>query len=403
MSKGQGRSGLLGLGLALGAAGVGTAIGIATDRLVKARDLAEALDTEDDFVVEPDRVLAVIASDGVPLHVEVDEPAELPPGAVAPPGPAPTVVFSHGYCLSLRSWVFQRRALKAAGYRVVSWDQRGHGQSERGASDLNTIDQIGDDLARVIEAAAPTGPLALVGHSMGGMTILAFAEDHPQTVKDRVIAVGLVATSPGGLPLAAGGGAATLGKALLGRVGPGVFGQLSRRPGLVQGFNKANRDLEEFLVNRYSFASPVPRGVVRLAASMLLGTDLSVMADFAPTFDVYDKTPVLATFSGVEVLVFNGVQDILTPPEHSDAIVRALPGAEHVLVEEAGHLIHLEHPDLLNDQLLALLDRARRHHADEFPEARREAPARVRRVVTDLAKRHRVAREQAALRKHHVG
>ena len=399
MSKSQGRTGLLGIGVALGAAGIGTAIGVATDRLLRARDLADALDTHDDYVVAPDRQLAVVSSDGIPLHVEVDEPGELPVGAEVIPGPVPTVIFSHGYCLSRESWVFQRRAMKAAGYRVVVWDQRGHGLSERGTSASCTIDQIGDDLGRVIDAVAPTGPLALVGHSMGGMTILSYAEDRPAEVADRVIAVGLVATSPGGLPLAAGGGVATFGKAILGRFGPSVFGELSRRPGLVDGFRNANRDLEEYLVNKYSFGSPVPRGVVRLATRLLLGTNLQVMADFAPTFDVYDKTPVLRTFTGLETLVFNGVQDILTPPEHSEAIVRALPGAEHVLVNEAGHLIHMEHPDLLNEHLLATLARARRVHSST---AEVEPHAGVRRVVTDLAKRRRVAREKAALRRHHA-
>ena len=93
-------------------------------------------------------------------------------------GGPPTIVFSHGYALSLDSWHFQRKALRGR-YRLVFWDQRGHGRSATGPHGSATIDQIGRDLARVIEALAPDGPLVLVGHSMGGMTVMSLAEQDP--------------------------------------------------------------------------------------------------------------------------------------------------------------------------------------------------------------------------------
>ena len=81
-----------------------------------------------------------------------------------------------------------------------------------------------------------------------------------------------------------------------------------------------------------SFASPVPRSVVRYTADILLGTPLDVINGYLKTFDGFDKRPVLAQFRHAMVLVFNGRQDILTPPAHSELIVEAIPGAEHVLV-----------------------------------------------------------------------
>jgi len=75
------------------------------------------LDSLDTYEEQASAEVVVIAADGVELHVEIDEPEGQ--AAVAPSSvPVPTVVFCHGYTLSLRSWVFQRRALKAAGYRV---------------------------------------------------------------------------------------------------------------------------------------------------------------------------------------------------------------------------------------------------------------------------------------------
>jgi pimeloyl-ACP methyl ester carboxylesterase len=382
----SGRRGLVGLGVGLGVAGAATAAGIVTDRLN--RRLGEALETGEGLTMRPTREIAVLADDGVPLHVEVDEPLEGSDPQVD--GTAkPTVVLSHGYCLTSECWVFQRRALSRAGYRVVVWDQRGHGRSEKGAKESYTIDQLGEDLFRVIAATAPEGPLALVGHSMGGMTTMALGASHPDVIKERVTAFGCISTSPGGLPLANGDLGASAGRILLERLGPRIAGLFESRPEILKTILRANKEVEEFLVERYSFHSPVPRSVIQLTAKMLLGTDLSVMSSFTPAFGAYDKTAALAYFDGVETLVFNGEHDVLTPPEHSEAIVRAIPGAEHVIVRDAGHVIMLEHPELLNEQLEMLFERAVRAQ-DRDVELERKPP--VRRVVTDLGKRRRIER-----------
>lgn len=89
------------------------------------------------------------------------------------------------------------------------------------------------------------------------------------------------------------------------------------------------------------------------------------------------------------------MQDRLTPPEHSDDIVRHLPGAEHVLVADAGHVIMVEHPDLLNEQLLALAQRATRAGIDPAGK-RRPSRGKVRRTLTDIGS---VRRAKAARRR----
>jgi pimeloyl-ACP methyl ester carboxylesterase len=380
------RNGLIGLGIGLGVAGAATAAGIVADRMHRRRQ--EALETGASLVEKPTRELDVISTDGVPLHVEVDEPLS-GDGLVDDGVPRTTVVMSHGYCLTSECWVFQRRYLRWAGYRVVVWDQRGHGRSGRGTASSYTIAQLGEDLRSVIEAVAPEGPLTLVGHSMGGMTTMALGATHPNLVRERVVAFAAISTSAGGMPLASGGFAASAGRLLLERLGPGVAGVFEHRPELLKNILSANSELAEFLVERYSFASPVPRGVVKLAAKMLLGTNLTVMSSFTPAFDDYDQTAGLVSYKGCETLVFNGQQDLLTPPEHSAAIVRALPGAQHVIVRDAGHVIMLEHPDLLNQQLDALIERAGRRAEEEIPA---DLVPRVRRVVTDVDKKRRIER-----------
>ena len=386
------------LGIAAATIGVaaGVAAGVVADRAGRHRAAMVALETPELLDITPDEEHVVLTDDGVALHVEIDLPSPEAAAAAAKGSTRrgraqelPTVVLTHGYCLSLRCWVYQRRALKEAGYRVISWDQRGHGRSARGEHDSYHIDRLGLDLRTVIDECAPTGDLVLVGHSMGGMTVMALGEHDPQLVADRVVGAAFVSTSPGGLTLANGGRAATFGRALLERLGPGVLAPLSTRPELILRLRRVGRDLEHFLVEQNSFASPVPRSVVRYTADMLLSTPLDVINDYIRTFDGFDKRPALTEFRNAIVLVFNGRDDVLTPPSHSELIVEGIPGADHIVVNDAGHVIMLEHPDLLNQHLVQLVDQATRARAEQIDVSRQP---RVRRIVTDVAKGRRLRR-----------
>src|SRR5690606_36610164 len=124
--------------------------------------------------------------------------------------------------------------------------------------------QLGHELYRVIcEAVPEDSDIVLVGHSMGGMTIMALAEARPAMFGDRIKAVGLVASSAGGLHRITWGLGSVLGGAV-NRVGPTVLTRLASRQDFIDQVMRSGKDLQEFLVARSSFASPVPLGVVRL-------------------------------------------------------------------------------------------------------------------------------------------
>lgn len=378
----------------LAVAGVATAAGFAVDRLSRDRKQALALDA----ALEPelrqyddtaDELPVVVSSDGVILHVEVDHPSPTAP----PPARGivrPTVVFSHGYCLSLRCWVFQRRALRAAGYRVVLWDQRGHGKSGAGESDRNTIDQLGDDLARVIAAAAPTGPLVLVGHSMGGMTMMSLALAHEELLRARVVGAAFVATSPGRMGEVSFGFIRPVG-VLIHRLAPLASATLASQQRIVDGTLKMGRDLVDLFVDKGSFGSPVPLSIAQLTTDMIFGTRMDIISSFMPRFSEHDKLEALSRYQGIEALVINGTGDRLTPPDHSEEIVRQLPGAEHVVVHEAGHIIMLEHPDLVADQIVDLVGRAERSHA-HAGDPIEEPGISTTKHITDILARRRARR-----------
>ncbi|MEU1157579.1 alpha/beta hydrolase, partial [Streptomyces sp. NPDC005918] len=277
--------------------------------------------------------------------------------------PAPvTVVFSHGYCLSQDSWHFQRAALRGV-VRAVYWDQRSHARSARGVDQLErsapvSIDQLGRDLKAVIDAAAPEGPLVLVGHSMGGMTTMALADQFPELIRERVVGVALVGTSSGqlgqvnfGLPVA--------GMNAVRRVLPGVLRALGSQAELVEKGRRATADLFAGVIKRYSFSRrDVDPAIARFAERMIEATPIDVVAEFYPAFAEHDKAEALKHFADLPVLVLAGNEDLVTPSEHSEAIAQRLPDAELVLVPDAGHMVMLEHPEVVMDRLADLLVRA---------------------------------------------
>ena len=88
---------------------------------------------------------------------------------------------------------------------------------------------------------------------------------------------------------------------------------------------------------------------------------------------------------------------IRSPPRNcyiswGELIVEAIPGAEHIVVNDAGHVIMLEHPELLNAHLIELADQAARARAEHIDVAKQP---RVRRIVTDVAKERRLRRLEA--------
>lgn len=358
-------------GAAIGVLAAGAAAGVAVERLTVGRGMRKkarlALDASGPYGALRGTPGRALADDGTKIYYEVDE---LEPEAAGArkrrlfgrrAGPPVTVVFSHGYCLSQDSWHFQRAALRGI-VRTVHWDQRSHGRSQRGRAQGDgvpvTIDQLGRDLKAVIDEVAPEGPLVLVGHSMGGMTMMALGDQFPELVRDRVVGAAFIGTSCGrlgevsfGLPVA--------GVNAVRRVLPGVLRALGSQTDLVERGRRATADLFAGLIKRYSFGSTdVDPAVARFAERLIEGTPIDVVAEFYPAFSDHDKADALAAvFAEVPALVLTGDGDLVTPSAHSEVIAALLPEAELVIVLDSGHLAMLEHPEAVTAALTGLLAR----------------------------------------------
>ena len=338
-----------------GAFTAGAALGLLAEKAAVGRALRRDPERDEPFGTLRGRVVEVAADDGTLLHVEVDDPL---PGSKGDDGL--TLVFSHGYALNQDSWHYQRRDLRGLG-RLVLWDQRSHGRSQRATSG-HDIDHLGNDLARVIEAVAPTGPLVLIGHSMGGMTIMSLAAHHPELFGDRVVGVALVSTSAGSLAEVDFGLPRPAARAFH-RYAPVAASALAREKEFVERQRTRGNDLSLFLTRMYSFGSGASPSLTAFTAEMLAATPIDVISDFLPTFDAHDKAEALAALHEVEVLVLVGDADRLTPPELSREIVRRVPGAELVVYEDSGHMLMLERYAEINQELRDLVARVRRNLA----------------------------------------
>ncbi|GAA3841918.1 alpha/beta hydrolase [Sphaerisporangium flaviroseum] len=322
------------------------------------------------------RPATVKTSDGVELYAEVDGPEDAPL----------TIVFCHGYTLNLDSWHYQRRDLRDT-YRLVFWDQRCHGRSARTPAEDCTIDRLGADLAELLKALVP-GPCVLIGHSMGGMTVMALADRHPELFGEKVRGVALISTSAGKLAELTLGLPALISKVVHWAAAPAVS-VLGRRSALVDRGRQAGNDVS-FLALRYlGFGDPstISPTVVDFAESMIRSTPTDVIADFYPALMSHDKLAALDVLDKVPTEIIVGDKDWLTPPDHSKSINAGLPSARLTEVPGTSHLVLLEKPAIVNDAIAELLKRVKDAEPDgvvEGIERLRDTggapPQRVRRL-----------------------
>ena len=341
--------------VAVGALAVGAALGAVAERtLLRAATEPPTADTGDAFGSLRGDVHVVPADDGAVLHAEVDD---------SPGAEDLTIIFCHGYALNLDSWHYQRQSLRGRA-RLIFYDQRSHGRSARAEFDSHHVDQLGRDLGSVIDLVAPKGPLLLVGHSMGGMSIMALAEQRPELIRDRVFGVALISTTAGGVSSGLLGLPPFLGS-LFQRFAPPVAAAVARQKSLVERSRWSDSDLGLFLTRTYSFGSTAPDQAGRFVAGMVAATPVDVIAEFLPAIHEHDKRGTLESFQSVELLVIVGASDRLTPREQSDAIVQQVPGAEYIVIPDSGHMVTIEKHEEVDAALLSLVERVRRNIAGD--------------------------------------
>ena len=286
--------------------------------------------------IEPD-IIDAIADDGAVLHVR----------AYGDPDGEP-IVLSHGWACSCEYWYPQINAL-ADHYRVITYDQRGHGHSEVGSRPLGP-EALADDLAAVLAATVPAGRQAVVvGHSMGGMSVIAWAGRHPEQVDRYASAVLLASTATDSLvaettliplPQRFPRVPVSVGRAVLGTPMPWVASPVtSRAIKYITMSPTATPDEVAFCERIVLGCHPRSRGGWGVALS---------------TLDIREGLENLR----VPTTVLVGSADRITPPVHARRLAKTLDEtgnlARFIELPGVGHMTSVEAADEVNAEIVRL-------------------------------------------------
>jgi 3-oxoadipate enol-lactonase len=246
------------------------------------------------------------------------------------------LVFLHGFPLSRGVWQKQIEGLRWS-YRVIAPDLRGLGDSETQPGPT-TMAQCARDLRALLQQLT-TGPVVLIGHSMGGYVALAFARQFPELLRGLV----LVSTKAGQDTAEAAAGRRVMAEKVKVK-GVQVVVEAMAPKMLAAG----NQDAQ-MVAQVLGFMAPSrPAGVI----GALLG-----MAERP------DATALLAQIA-VPTLVITGADDTLIPPAESETLAQAIRGAQLKVIPHAGHLVAFEQPDEFNHVLKDWLNRAAQGRAE---------------------------------------
>lgn len=234
---------------------------------------------------------------------------------------------------------------------------------------------MADDLAFVLDEVVGDGPVVYAGHSMGGMTLMALAEQRPELFGSRIAAAALVATSAGqlssrafGLPARLDGPAAVLapramhlaGKRMERRAASVVraVGRegATRRAAWLQGASTAAR---RPALKQLVFGKRVDPAEVEV-----LMADLAVLpgASFGGFFEAivqHDRGDALKVLEQIPVEIMHGTRDRLIGPRHANRMAQLLPSARLWMYPGAGHMLMQERPRDVTQRLASLVRKAR--------------------------------------------
>jgi pimeloyl-ACP methyl ester carboxylesterase len=327
---------LLVAGGAAGAAGAAWAVTLRADRRRVAADPAH------DPLWAPfgGRERTVTSADGTELAVREHGPQV-----------GPALVFVHGWTCAQKFWTLQVQGL-APEHRVVTFDLRGHGDSAPATGRDYSIEAHAADLDAVLAATAGDERAVVAGHSLGAMTIVAWAGGHAEEVDRRLAAAALIDTGMGDL----------ISESLVVRT-PKAFDAVSTAVGRV--VLSASAPIPgptplSFRAIRHAVLSPsASPAAVAFCEELIMECPADVRAAVGGTLSRLDLRESVAALS-VPTVVLAGEADRLTPPAHAERLAETLPElADHIVLPGSGHMSPVSDPDPVTDALRRLV----REHA----------------------------------------
>jgi non-heme chloroperoxidase len=243
-------------------------------------------------------------------------------------GQGPPVILVHGYTASIVEWNFVSDELQARGFRVIAFDQRGHGRSTLGSDGIGS-EPMAADLAAVLRHFDVHDGV-LVGHSMGGFVTIRTVLDHAELAQ-RLRGLVLFATWAGRIL-----DEAPQNRLQIPLLQSGILQRLLHNKTVAVLFGAAQCG-----------ARPSPAMLSVFVE--LFNQHLDEHGPLLPivrAFSREDRYPRLAEIA-IPTVVMVGSADRTTPPSHSRRLAEGIPGARLVTVPDAGHLLNWEAADEL--------------------------------------------------------
>lgn len=233
-------------------------------------------------------------------------------------GAGPAILFTHGYGATLRMWDRQVDTF-ADQYRLITWDMRGHGQSDSPEDpSAYSHDATVADMAALLDACSVDAAV-VAGLSLGGFVSLAFYLAYPE----RVRALVLCATGPGY-------------KKTTAREAWNRFAEESARALETRGLATLGSGAEVFVAAHRS-----AQGLAHAARGMLAQQNARVIESLP---DIMVPTLVVAGANDTPFLA------------STNYMAERIPHATKVIIDGAGHAPNIEKPEAFDDALSSFLD-----------------------------------------------
>lgn len=245
-------------------------------------------------------------------------------------GQGPVVLLIHGFPLCRKMWQPQLTALVAAGYRVITPDLRGYGDSPPERFPLR-MEQYADDLVQLLDDLG-VEQAVIGGFSMGGYILMSLLERHPQRIRAALFMMTRAAADD-----AAGKQRRKLLADEALELGPERVADAFTSVLFAPGTSQQSQLVKD--VRGWMLATPPGSMAAGLLAMRERKDFVAALKDFTPP-----------------ALVVGADQDLAIPLGHSVVLDKGLPNSCLQVVTGAGHLANLEQPEQFNGILLDFLD-----------------------------------------------
>lgn len=246
-------------------------------------------------------------------------------------GGGPPVVLIHGYPLCRRMWAPQVQALLAAGYRVVTLDLRGFGESEA-PRDAYAMSVFADDVAALLDHLG-IERATVCGMSMGGYVLLSLLERHPRRLAAAIFLVTRAAADDE----------------------PGRMRRTTLAHDVASGRPQIVTDAFEQILFAADTPEERPELVAQVKEWLTATTPQGLVGGLLAMRDRKDYVDALPSLK-LPALVVGAELDRAVPVEHSRQLAQGLPNGRLRIIEGAGHMANLERPDTFNACLLEFLN-----------------------------------------------